>query len=194
MIFQAYLFRGSIEENENILYIAHKHWIRFLANSFQLILLGIIMPWGLYLILTSPAMFWIATIISVVVYGKISIIFLDWFYDAILITQNSVVFVEWDGLFHRKSTRIALSGIESIEVESKGFWTYVFNYSSVSIEHSDGNPIHMPHIRNAKKLEKNIVKFQHELTNRTTHENTEALKDILSSLVKDHIQKHGWRQ
>jgi hypothetical protein len=194
VIIQQFLFRGHLDEDEKILYVGHKHWGEIIHSLFKYSLLGIAFPWGMYLFLGGTPFMWLAIVATVLTYIRLMYILTDWYFDAVLVTTQSLLFVEWHGFFHQESTRISYESVESISLETAGVWAVTFGFGTVSIERDSAPVIMMNNIRNPKKLELEIMRGKEKYEDRQTSENTDALHDILSQLVQQHIKKHGWKK
>ena len=194
MIFQQLLFSRHLDEDEKILYVGHKHWTEVLSSLFKISFFGVGFPWCFYLVLGAPPLLWFAIAATILSYIRIFYILVDWYFDAILVTTESLLFVEWHGLFHQESTRIAYHSVESITWETEGFWSVMLGYGTLSIERDAADSIRMERISNPKRLELEIMRGKEDHEDRNIGANTDALKDILSHLVADHIKRHGWKK
>jgi hypothetical protein len=193
MIIQQFLFRGHLDEDEKIIYVGHKHWGEIIGSLLKYSILGIAGPWSLYLFLGGLPFMWFAFITTGITYIRLMYILIDWYFDAILVTTLSLLFVQWHGVFHKESTRISYESIESISLETSGFLGVTLGFGTLSIERDSAEPIMMENIRNSRKLEFEIMRGKERYEDKQTSQNTDALHDILSQLVKEHIKKHGWK-
>lgn len=194
MIFQQLLFSRHLDEDEKILYVGHKHWIEIVRVLFKVSFFGIAFPWLLYVFLGIPPLFWFAVVTTVITYIRLLYVLIDWYFDAILVTSASLIFITWHGLFHQESTRISYESVESISLETEGVLATIFGFGKIAIERDGAEEIEMEYIRNPKRLELEIMRGKESFEEKTTSENTEALKEILSQLVAEHIKKNGWKR
>lgn len=111
-----------------------------------------------------------------------------------IVTSESLLFIEWHGIFNQESTRVTYGSVESISIETKGFWDVVLGYATISIERDAAPAITIEKIRNPKRLELEIMKGKETYEEKHMSQNSEALHDILSNLVANHIKKNGWKK
>lgn len=194
MLFQQFLFNRHLNEHERILYVGHKHWIEIIRALFKVSFFGIAFPWLLYVFLGIPPLFWFAIITTAISYIRLLYILIDWYFDAILVTSESLIFVTWHGAFHQESSRISYESVESITLETEGFLATIFGYGEVGIEREGAEEIKMEYITNPKRLELEIMRGKESFEEKNMSENSEALKEILSQLVAEHIKHHGWKK
>ncbi len=194
MFFQRILFGRHLEDNEKILYVGHKHWREIVLSLFKISFFGLVFPWGIYLLTGLIGLFWFALLATVIVYIRIIFILIDWYFDAVIVTSESLLFIEWHGIFNQESTRVTYGSVESISIETKGFWDVVLGYATISIERDAAPAITIEKIRNPKRLELEIMKGKETYEEKHMSQNSEALHDILSNLVANHIKKNGWKK
>lgn len=194
MIIQQFLFSRHLNDDEKILYAGHKHFIAVFEDILKLSILGIVFPWVLYAFFYSLFFFWLAVGISIIVYVKMMYILVDWYFDALLITTESLIFVRWHGIFHQESARILYDSIDSVEIEWKGVLSTVLGFGEVQIERENAPTVIIYPQAFPKKLEHAIMNAKQALEERKTGENTEALHGILSELVAQYVKNHGWKR
>jgi uncharacterized membrane protein YdbT with pleckstrin-like domain len=190
----SFLFRKHLEDGEHLLFAGHKHWIEIFWPVSQLAFFGSVFPWGLYLITGAPLFFIGAIVFSIIAYTIILYEITDWYFDALLVTSQSLLLVEWHGFFHKDSTRISYDSVESIALEQKGVLSTIFGFGTVSVERKAAPPLVLKTVTSPKEVEGKIIEGQTSYNERNTSENTEALQGILSELVAQHIKKHGWKK
>lgn len=141
-----------------------------------------------------PAIFYVLLPIEPFIYawyvwfsiGIIKLIYelADWYFDAWLITNVSVIDVEWNGFFNRSSTRIEYSGIRGITYNIKGFWGTILGFGDIIIEHFlYTESFRLNKASNPKKIERAILNEQEIFTNAKTMQDHEALKNMIVELA-----------
>ncbi len=101
MIVDSIVFSKHLEKGEHILYAVHKHWIEVIKPTLELAVFGFALPWTLYFIgFNTDFFFWIAVAWSVLAYMRFMYVLVDWYCDAWLITNMSVLVIEWNGIFN----------------------------------------------------------------------------------------------
>ncbi len=135
-----------------------------------------------------------AIIVTIITYLRLFYVLIDWYCDAVIVTSESLIFVDWDWLFKRKSTRVSYSSIESIDIEINGFFSMVFSYGRLAIERDAAPSIWMYPVRKPKRLELEITRWKDLHEEVATSQSQDALREILSAMVADHVKKHGWKK
>ena len=95
MKFRDRIFSSFLDDGEKIMHVAHRHLIIFKIDSAKPMFFGIVIPAILYLFFPQVwpilALWGIAGLLGIFYY------FIDWYYDAWLLTDAGVVDVERDG-------------------------------------------------------------------------------------------------
>ncbi|MBN1494217.1 hypothetical protein JW911_00590 [Candidatus Peregrinibacteria bacterium] len=190
---RSYLFSDYLEENEQIMFVSHRHiivlfrdFLRIFAVHFGIALF----VWFLF-----PQILWICIAWCAIGFVRFLLVLQDWYYDAWLITNMGIVGVQWTGYFNRTSTRVEYASIEGVSYNIKGFLPTVLNYGNVTLAKLGGpSTVTLKDAYNPKKVEKNILQFQEEFLTTKNFKDQEVLKALLSDLVADHVKKHGLPQ
>jgi hypothetical protein len=194
MILQEWLFKRHLNEDEKILYVGHKHWIQIFKMLFINSFFGVLFPFVLYFVFTNFLFLILAIVCTTITYSILFYELIDWYLDAVLVTNESIIFVKWNGFFHHESNRLSYESLESISTETKGFLSYFLKFGILGIERDAAPEIVMKNINNPKKLEIEIMKGKEFYEEKNMSENTDALHNILSEMVSAHIKKHGWKK
>lgn len=191
-MFFNYLFFGRhLDEGEKIGYVVHRHWFSVFGEFFKLALFGMAIPWVLWAMF--PGFFWLAVIWSALSYIIFIYQFLDWFFDVWIITDQSIMTVEWNGFFNRNSLRIEYETIDGVGYEVSGLGQTLFGYGTIFIEKPSGETMSMHNAINPKKVELEILRWKEQYIQNKTMTNTNELQRLLSELVAEHVQKTGWK-
>lgn len=187
MIIDKLVFGKHLEEGENILYAVHKHWVSIMKPSFEVGFFGILLPWTLYAIgLNTPLFFWVAVIWSILAYVRFMYLLVDWYCDVWLITDMSVITVQWNGIFNNISARTGYEDIEGASYEIKGFWATILRYGNITLRVMSGSNFNLKNSANPKKAELALARFQDQYLNDRNMQDTSSLKSLLSDLVSHH--------
>ncbi len=181
------IFSGHLDEGEKILHIAHRHVLIFKMSAFKVFNLGIIAPTILFLFFPQALLVflvWWTLGIAGILYH-----FIDWYFDAWLITNVGVIDVERNGLFERSSTRIEYYMIEGIAYTIKGFAQTVFNYGDITIDKMGASTqVVLKDAASPKKIERLIMKCQEQFVADKSIRDHSALKNMLSEMIAYHVQ------
>lgn len=59
---------------------------------------------------------------------------IDYYLDAIILTNERIVHVEQKGVFNREVSQLALDRIQDVTIETKGILSTLFGYGTITIE------------------------------------------------------------
>lgn len=190
MFFKRLLFGRYLDKGETLFFVINHHWIIIKDQMLKIAIVGYAIPIAMLVFfsgLFSP--------VSYLFYGWISIsflyslyAFLDWYLDAWLLTDISIIETAWDGFFKRRSSRIEYTSMESIDVEVEGIKQTVLNYGSIRLIKSSGVNILMDNVSNPQLGSSWLSKIRAEaLVNKNT-QNAESLKGLLADIIEQHIK------
>ena len=190
MIVDRLIFSKHLEKGEKIVYSVHKHWIKTLKPVLVVSFFGLLIPWSLYFMgFNSKLFFWIALVWSVVAYLRFLYVMLDWYADVWLVTNMSILVIEWHGFFSNMSTRIGYNDVEGVAYEINGFWGTVMRYGNITLKVMSGNNMFMKTSADPKRTELAIARCQGEYLNNREMQDAGNLKNILSQMVSTYIKK-----
>ena len=115
-----------------------------------------------------------------------------WYTQTILMTTESLIFVDWNKFFSPKSVRLDYWEMDDIEVEKTGFWSYITNFGRLTFSKVEGGEslvfdrAYRPHI-----AEKIISAHKERMLDEKNFTEESALKDLLSQMVQTHVRKNG---
>lgn len=179
-----FIFKKHLEDGEEVLYSVHKHWIAIVKPSLEVGFFGLALPWSLYFIgFNSEIFFWVAVAWSVMGYLRFLYILVDWYSDAWLITDMSLVAMEWHGIFSNNSARISYDDVEGAAYEIKGFLGTVLRFGNMQIRVMSGSHLNLKNVANPKKAELALLRFQEKYMNEKNMQDSDNLKALLSSMV-----------
>lgn len=168
--------------------VCHRHiWThrKVLTKDF---LVGIVLPVVFYFVYPPFLLLWGAWLFIGLVRFLYAIA--DWYYDAWLVTNMSIVDVEWNGFFSRQASRIEYHTIDGLQYTIQGFWPTILNYGNVQIQQIGGAiVVEMKDAMNPRAVERGILKVQEQVINDKSRREHEALKDILAGLVQSNMRK-----
>lgn len=182
-----YIFSSHLDEGEKILEVAHRHALVLKFDSFKTFMFGVIFPTLLYLIF--PQALFICIVWWVIGFMGMLYHFIDWYFDAWLITNMGVIDIERNGLWERSSTRIEYHMIEGIGYTIKGFLQTIFNYGDITIDKLGAQTsVVLRDASSPKKVERKIMKYQEKFVSSKSIRDHGALKDMLSEMIAYHVQ------
>jgi len=137
--------------------------VHILRPSVKMFFLGIAFPVLLFLLF--PQLLWPVALWVLAAHVKFFYEIADWFFDSWLVTNLSVIDVEWNGFFHKSSSRIEFADIEEISWEVKGFLGTVLGFGNCEMVCANSK-ILLENCASPKKVELKV----HELREKFLHE------------------------
>jgi len=189
MRFQQRLFKGHLDEGEMLFFVAHKHWMEILEDLTVFIIFGLLLPWGIWIFLDVKI--WIILLWHFAFACWFCYKAFDWYFDALLVTNRSVIDIAWYSFFDKESARVDYGDLKEMSYEIKGFWPTVLQYGNIFIHLNSGGNIALTNVRNPKKVELTIKKYKDEFLKDQKMTDSAAIQEILSDIVKNHIAEHG---
>lgn len=190
MFFQRLLFGHYLDKDETLFYAIHRHWITIKDQMLKIAFFGYTIPLFLLLFLVgldSPLSYflylWLGISLLYSLYG-----FLDWYLDAWLVTDISIIETSWDGFFKQRSSRIEYAAIESIDVDVKGIKQKILNYGNIVLIKSSGVNIRMESISKPHSASSWMSKIRTEILASQNTQNSESIKSLLADIIHERIK------
>lgn len=185
MLVAQLLFKPHLEDGEKIIYVAHKHIFTSLKKIIRVIFLGFVVP-GIFLVLMPVAPF------TYIIYGIMGLGFLkflyvtaDWYFDAWLITNLSIIQVVWNGFFDRTEMRIEYHAVKGVSYKIQGVLGTLFNYGEIYIEIYAANTLFtLEHAIYPKKIQRAVLNSQQNFIEKKSYQDHETLKEMLSTMIQ----------
>jgi hypothetical protein len=183
-----YLFGPHLEKDENILYVVHRHPFLMFKNGLKIAALHFFLPiflWNVFAEIWFVFLVWL-------IYGIIAMnkMIFNWYFDAILITDMSLIDVTWNGPFDRNSVRLEYSMIEGTSYSFKGILQTLFNYGTVQINRQGGaTGFELKDAVNPSKVESVILNYQEKYLANKNMEDVGALKNLLTEMIRKHAKE-----
>lgn len=187
------VFHKYLEPGDKIRYIGHNHVLILLRDGGLYILLGILIPYGLWysnvdLWPLSGALLVLSTMRFLY---KTSL----WYFDVWIITNNGIVDIEWKGFFNRKIIRISFEHFEGISTQVKGFFNTIIRKGKVTlVRNIDNHPIFLRDAYHPEHIESEVIKAQtsfHEEGQKGLSEKHDSLKNILTEMIVEYAERSG---
>jgi hypothetical protein len=128
--------------DENVILLLRKHWLTHLLPLVSLIIVFIVPILTWFLVINQLPFFedlsTQVVVLGAVVWFLLGIFFiayhwLDWYLDIYVVTDQRVIDITQNGLFHRIVGETSLDNIQDVIYEIKGFKQTLFNYGNVMI-------------------------------------------------------------
>lgn len=129
-----------------------------------------------------------------VLYGfyRIFYTFSYWYLNAIVMTTHNLIFVQWEKLFHRRTTRLDYWNLDEIEVERTGLSSYFYHYGTLHFYKANGGELYsFTQCHAPNKVAREIESYKQKLVDLKNIQEESTLKGILSGMVQRHLDEHG---
>ena len=182
MIIDRILFRNLLDEGEKIMLVAHVHpWIVY-PQLVKVMFFGIILPAGAYFLLPPLWTIWAVWAglgLLLMVYR-----FIQWYMDAWIVTNTSVIDHQWNSPFDQSTNRIEFGNIDGITNEIRGFWGTILRYGNIQITHVAGTPLVLENVSSPRKVERFIMEHQQIFVKQQSFDDQAKLKELLTKLLR----------
>lgn len=183
-------YKGFLKEEEIIHVVVHRHFFFAIPHLSRDAFFGMLLPLALWFFIPQ-------TLIFAAVWGWLGLLrflydLIDWYYDAWLVTNVSMLQIQWDGFFKKSSTRTEYHHVEAIGYEVKGFWATVFNYGTITVEKETGLQIVFKEAAFPKKKVEQMMQYQDLFITQKNIRDHRTLKGLLTDLLSHHFSEHGF--
>ena len=176
--FNQYHFKGQ-KTGEKILLVVHRHWFDILSQFFIIFIMLLLLFSSLLFTpqiinssngnLSPSLLFFVEDIFLIFIWLFFFIIWIDYYFDVWIVTNERIVNIEQKGLFSRGISELELENIQDITVEVCGIIPTFLNYGNL-------------YVQTAAEKERFI--FKHV-------PNPYAIKDLVMNLQKSYEKKEA---
>ena len=118
--------------------------------------------------------------------------FFSWYYNAIVMTNEGLIFVKWKKLFDRSYTRIDFHNLDEIEVTKRGIRSFFLNYGTMNFQKvNGGDSYEVKRMNRPVTVSRIIEKYREDMINAKNFTEESALKHLLSQMVQSHVGEYG---
>jgi hypothetical protein len=119
--------------------------------------------------------------------------YLWWYSNSVLMTSDSLVFVEWNKLFAPIVFRQDYWDLDSVEVIQQGLFALMAGFGDLHFYKISraGNKHVFTQAEHPHKVVKKVQAFKEEMLNQKNFTEQSALKDLLANMVESHVRFNG---
>lgn len=183
------LFKPHLDPGEKVLDVCHRHPFVILTEVLRIGVLGFILPFFLWFLFPDFLMFF--GIWMVVSFVRLFYVVFNWYHDALLITNVSLIKVGWDGFFDRSSSRLEYQMIEGLSYAIRGFRRTLFNYGDVSITRAGNTALTLLDAINPGRVERVVLSHQEQFVSEQSLKDADSLKNLLTVMLRHHAKTQG---
>ncbi len=185
-----YLFRVHLEPSERILQVCHRHIFVILPDLLRIGFFGFLVPMFLYFMFPEFSLIFIMWVLVGAI--KVFYVLFNWYHDSLLITDVSLIKVEWNGFFDRVSSRLEYQNIDGISYSLRGFRRTVFNYGDVQIgQTANSTSITLKDAVNPARVERLVLSHQEHFVSDQNLKDADSLKSLLTIMLRHHSKTQG---
>lgn len=194
LLVQKRIFGNNLDDGEKLFEILHRHSIEVWGRISAWIGLGIVPPFFViwyahtlgFMYSWWLALPWMAISTTWIIYHLV-----DWYFDALLITNYSLIHVQWHGIFEREAARIEYEDIKEVSYITDGIIPTSFNYGDLSILSISGGKTVLRSIPDPQKAEQLLRKYKNDFIEFQRYTDSNQLEKILSGMVQNHVWEYG---
>ena len=195
MLFDKLVFHSHLHPEEKLIYVVHQHWFVIYKPVVKIGFFGMLIPALLWLMFP--------TTITLVFFGTWFVLgflrflyeLIDWYFDVLLVTSYGIVDLDWRGFFDKSSSRIDYETVVGVSYDKTGIWSSLLNFGPLLVEkegHGE-NQIALPAAADPLEAERQILLAREKYLNAKNLEDGRAIKNILSNMIRQHIQEERQR-
>ncbi|MEI7510808.1 MAG: hypothetical protein WCJ84_01480 [Candidatus Peregrinibacteria bacterium] len=193
MLLQKYLFSGHLDDGEKLFEAIHKHHFEILPKAVAAGALGIIAPWTAVFFFSAQFPWWAALLVMLLFGIWIFYHIVDWYFDVWLITNFSLIQIEWHGLFDKSASRIDYEDLKEVGYSISGVMASSMDFGTVTLTSVSGGETVLENVPHPKEVEMMIRDYKARFLHSQHFADSEKLERILDEMVKRHVEEHGIR-
>lgn len=183
--FDVYIFQSFLDPDEKIENVIHKHWFALLKAFSKTTLFGIIVPILLISMFPTAKIVLVGMLWCMIGIGYFVYNFFDWYLDAILLTNEYILDIEWNGFFHKLANRIKYEYLESVSYDIQGALPTFLGFGSLQIyTHHEGEK-GLKYCADVRAMQKLVLNKRDEILARVDTDDAETLKKALKAFIKE---------
>ncbi len=141
--FSRYHFRGQ-HDNEKILSVIHRHWFDIAVHYVFIAVIAVLLVGGTFFVDTIERMFGVTHLMPIVLFIDSIVVTFLWFYgfliwidywlDVWIVTDQRVVNIEQKGLFSRHVSELHFHTVQDVTSKVQGIIPTILNYGDVEVQ------------------------------------------------------------
>lgn len=186
---QRMLFSKFLEDGETLYYAIHRHWVMVYKQMMKIGIFGILIPLFFLIFMTgtsSEAAYFFFAWLGIGLFYTV-FAFLDWYMDAWLLTDVSIIELQWDGFFSQRSSRLDYYSIETINYDVQGVIQSMLGCGKLTLIKYSGTPLVIEQVDEPEVASHWITRIKNENQASRSTQSTESMKDLLAEVISDRI-------
>lgn len=186
-------FRRLLDEDEKIVR-SFRRPFPLGAFFFHLLLWGGLMyaaGWWFLFDFTQYATLAVMGVPFIIGVYKLGTLFSRWYFNAVLMTTETLVFVDWRRMFDMRMVRLDYWDQDQIVIERTGAMPFLFSYGDLHFTKiSGGEPYIFRKINKPRKVARILTKNREVMLDEKNFMEEGALKNLISQMVQTQV-RHG---
>ncbi|MBU1089357.1 hypothetical protein KKF38_00990 [Patescibacteria group bacterium] len=187
MILDRIIFASHLQEGEKLVYVVHSHWFAAYKPVCKVGFFGMLVPALFFAMFPTQISLWIFGAWFGLGFLRFIREVMDWYFDVLLVTNQGVIDLDWRGIFDKSSSRIDFDTLVGTAFEKRGFWSNLLNFGTFTIQNYGGDNLKLPVAARPQRAENEIIETKEKYTRNRGLEDEKILKEILSGMVKRHV-------
>ncbi|MDO8620064.1 MAG: PH domain-containing protein [bacterium] len=171
-----------LENNEQILYTARKHWFILAGESVVLVVLAIIpsiflfapylIPRELLQVISETVhlqgnffliVLFLWSLLLIILWIIFTLLWTDYYLDVWFVTNFRIIAIEQIGLFNRKISTFRLDMIQDATVKVPGVLSTLIGFGTVEVSTASNGSFRMKGVANPNTLKEKIMEEHHRI-------------------------------
>ena len=193
--FELKFFDKYIPEWQNIKSVVHQHWVEIIDKLFLTFWLAVFIPSFLYYFsgrIQELVPFLYFEIYLFIIFFKIIYDIFDWYNDVWIITDKSIINLEW-ALFKTNMETVDYENIEGVEIDQNSIWDKILRKWDIVAHKFWDEAMVLENAKAPYNAIDIIEKYKTEIdeSENETEDRFDLVMDALSWVVKDYLWKKG---
>lgn len=136
-------FSGQLE-NETIVAVIHRHWFNILSHFVTILILTIstviffffapLVTSAFEITLNTSLLFFITSTLFLFLWVYAFFIWIDYYFDVWIITDERILNIEQKGLFTRVASEVNFGRVQDVTTKIEGFLPTLLNYGDILVQ------------------------------------------------------------
>ncbi|MCF7836951.1 hypothetical protein K9N08_01485 [Candidatus Gracilibacteria bacterium] len=113
---------------------------------------------------------------------------MDWYFDALLVTNFGVIDLDWRSIFDKSSQRIDFDTLTGVSFEKRGILSNIFNFGNFTIQSFGGDNLNLPIAVSPQHAEREVMEAKEKYTHERGMEDEKVLKEVLAGMVQRQVR------
>jgi len=194
VILDRILFDSHLQDDEKLVYVIHSHWFAAYKPVCKVGFFGMLVPVLFFAMFPTQISLWIFGAWFVLGFLRFIYEVMDWYFDALIVTNYGIIDLDWRGIFDKSSQRVDFDQLSGVAFDKVGFYSNILNFGSFTVQNYSGDNMTLPIAAAPQRAEKEVMDAKDRYSHERGLEDEKVLKEILSGMVQRHVQKEKGKE